>query len=74
MSLETWYQHFPPSSRTDRWLFITTLVLILVGIMMVMSSSTVIGLRVYHDTFYFVKRHIIYVIIGIGPFMAGMAI
>ncbi len=72
MSLETWYQHFPPSSRTDRWLFIMTGVLIIMGVMMVISSSSVIGLRIYHDTFYFVKRHILYMIAGLVPFTFGL--
>jgi len=49
----------------DWWLFITTLVLVCVGIIMVFSSSQYFAqYKPYYDTYYFLKRQIINVCIG----------
>ncbi|MEK6556727.1 MAG: putative lipid II flippase FtsW [Candidatus Margulisiibacteriota bacterium] len=74
MRLETLYQDYPPSSRTDLFLALIAVILLFFGLIMIISSSTVIGFRVYHDTFYFVKRHAIYLIVGLGPLFGGLMI
>lgn len=46
-------------------LFMTTMVLVCVGIVMIYSASCIYAWERYHDGFFFLKRHISFVAIGI---------
>ncbi|MDP4840408.1 MAG: putative lipid II flippase FtsW [Alphaproteobacteria bacterium] len=45
----------------DRWLFLGISILVAVGIMLVMAASPPVAERIGLDSFYFVKRHLVYV-------------
>ncbi|MBL4661920.1 MAG: putative lipid II flippase FtsW [Alcanivoracaceae bacterium] len=50
----------------DFWLMISVICLIAIGITMVASSSFAIAEKYNHDAFYYLKRHIIFISIGIA--------
>jgi cell division protein FtsW len=50
----------------DFWLMISALCLIAIGITMVASSSFAIAEKYNHDAFYYLKRHVLYIGIGVA--------
>src|SRR3989338_5530706 len=48
----------------DIYLFFTTLLLVLIGIMMIFSSSAILAKEKYGDTYYFLKKELVFFIIG----------
>lgn len=46
-------------------LFMVTTILICIGIVMIYSASSVYAYERWHDSFYFLKRHLLYIFIGI---------
>lgn len=74
MILEKLYQRFPPTSKADGLFFVFLLILVLIGIIMVISSSTIIGFKEYADEYFFVKRHLIYLTIASCGFIFGYII
>lgn len=58
-------EHVEVQKPFDIYLFFTTLMLILIGTMMIFSSSAILAKERYGDTYYFLKREIIYLIIGL---------
>lgn len=50
----------------DPWLFGAVLLLLLFGIVMVFSASMTTGLYAYGDPFYFLRKHIVGVVLGLG--------
>lgn len=50
----------------DPWLFWSVVILLLFGVVMVLSSSMTTGLYAYGDVFYFSRKHLQGVILGIG--------
>ncbi len=55
----------------DRLLILSTLFLVVVGIVMVYSTSYIMALTRYGDEYYFIKRHLLYVLIGICGFIVA---
>ncbi|MGQ9746997.1 MAG: putative lipid II flippase FtsW [Candidatus Caldatribacteriaceae bacterium] len=49
----------------DPWLFWSVVILLLFGVVMVLSSSMTTGLYAYGDAFYFFRRHLKGVVLGI---------
>ncbi|MBF0105266.1 MAG: putative lipid II flippase FtsW [Deltaproteobacteria bacterium] len=49
----------------DIYLFFTVLLLVLVGIMMIFSSSAVLAKEMYGDTYYFLKKEIMFFVMGL---------
>lgn len=49
----------------DVYLFFTALILVLIGIIMVFTSSAIMGEEKYHDTYYFLKKELGFFLIGI---------
>lgn len=47
----------------DRWLFVIMMILISIGILLVMAASPPVAERIGLDSFYFVKRHLIYAVV-----------
>jgi cell division protein FtsW len=55
----------------DVYLFFTTLLLVLMGVLMIFSSSAILAQDKYGDTYYFLKKEMIFFTIGlIGLFIA----
>lgn len=52
------FKHF------DVYLFFTTLLLVLVGIMMIFSSSAVLAKENFGDTYFFLKKELVFLVIG----------
>jgi cell division protein FtsW len=55
-------------------LFITTVILICVGIVMIYSASSIYAWERYKDTFFFLKRHVSFLIIGVFLTFLAMSI
>lgn len=53
----------------DRTLFVAVMALVIIGVVMVYSSSSVVALRKYGDPAYFMKRQMMWAVIGLA-FMA----
>jgi cell division protein FtsW len=58
----------PASTLYDRWLILAVVGLIIIGLMMVASSSVMISTRTYHQPFHFLIRQACY--LGAGLFFA----
>src|SRR5271169_941260 len=56
----------PRRLETDRWLFLTTLVLCLVGAIMVFSASAVTAREEYGNGYTFLLRQLLWIVIGMG--------
>ncbi len=52
------------TKRVDLWIPITTISLLVIGIFMVHSASTVLSLQRFHDSFYYVKRQLLWAGLG----------
>ncbi len=52
--------------RPDIALFIVTIILIVVGAVMIYSSSSIIAMEKHGDGYYYIKKHILFVLIGLG--------
>ncbi|SVC97512.1 uncharacterized protein METZ01_LOCUS350366, partial [marine metagenome] len=48
----------------DSILLITTTILVLIGLVMVFSSSGVYAMEKYNDAYYFLKRQLVWVVLG----------
>lgn len=53
----------------DLWLFIAVIMLMAIGVCMVFSSSYVMAYKWYEDSHFFLKRQILYAIIGLVIFL-----
>jgi len=59
-------------SDTDRWLFVVTLALCLVGAVMIFSASAVTAEQQYGHSYYFVARQVVWLAIGLLGMFALM--
>lgn len=59
-------------SDTDRWLFIVTLVLCLLGAVMIFSASAVTAQQQYGQSYYFVARQVVWLAFGLLGMFALM--
>lgn len=50
---------------TDRILIISTLLLVVVGVVMVYSTSYIVALKRFGDEYFFVKKHLTYAVAGV---------
>jgi len=57
----------------DYFLLSTVLLLLAIGILMILSSSASVGLRIFNDSYYFIKKHFIYLVLGLGAFAFGFS-
>ena len=60
--------------NTRIFLVMTTAVLICIGIVMIYSSSSIFSWKNLSESTYFLKRHVIYIIVGLLSSLAVMAI
>ena len=58
----------PRRLQTDRWLFLATLALCLIGAVMVFSASAVIARRQFGSAYTFIIRQLVWLALG----LAGM--
>jgi len=56
----------------DKWMFFTTLVLIVVGLVMVFSASAVVAQERYHSPYTFVGKQTIWAVLGVLMLLALM--
>ncbi|MBC8288096.1 MAG: FtsW/RodA/SpoVE family cell cycle protein, partial [Nitrospinae bacterium] len=57
------------AKHSDSLLGITVAVLVLVGIVMVFSSSAVYAMEKYNDSYYFLKRQAVWCLLGTGALL-----
>lgn len=63
-------KHFKPD-----WIFIVAVFSLLsIGMVMIVSTSSVVGLSTYNDSFFFIKRHFIFLILGLIAALIGFVI
>ena len=55
-------------------LFLITCILIAIGIIMIYTSSAIYAYETYHDSAYFLKRHLIYLAVGFLAMMIALAV
>ncbi len=60
--------------KIDKPLLIITLALLTFGLIMIFSTSSVVGLENYNDSFYFIKKYFIYLFLGAFFFWLGLKI
>lgn len=63
-----------PPKYLDVILFSAAFMLLCMGVLMVFSSSLSIGLSFYGDPFYFVKRQLVWVVLGFFAFLVGLRV
>jgi cell division protein FtsW len=59
-------------SAADSLLFLSTIVLLAIGVVMVYSASAVIAFHDFGDAFYYLKRQLIFAVLGIGAMIITM--
>jgi cell division protein FtsW len=64
----------PRRLETDRWLFLTTLALCLVGAVMVFSASAVTAREQYGNGYYFLLRQVLWLVLGFGGMFVVQAV
>lgn len=58
----------------DFWVLLVTIFLVAIGVTMVYSSSAMLATEKFHNSYYFLKKEIIFVIIGFGLLTATVKI
>ncbi len=58
----------------DRSPLYLMIVLLIIGIIMLLSTSSVVGYANFHDPYYHIKRHIIFLLVGCVAFWIGFKI
>jgi len=52
--------------RPDIALFVVTMILVVIGTVMIYSSSSIIALEKYGDGYHYIKKQIVFVLLGLG--------
>lgn len=60
--------------KFDWILLVPVISLIIIGIVMIFSSSSIVGFSNYNDSFFFIKRHLVFLTMGIGAFFIGVLV
>ena len=55
----------------DITLFTAVLGICVIGLIMIISTSSIIGYQNYNDSYFFIKRHIVFLIIGFAALVGG---
>ena len=58
--------------KSDRWLFLLTLLLVGVSVVMVYSASAATALNKYSNAYYFLVRQAAWAVIGFGAMFVAM--
>ncbi|MFC1617337.1 FtsW/RodA/SpoVE family cell cycle protein [Candidatus Margulisiibacteriota bacterium] len=59
-------------NKIDWTPFLLMLVLIIIGTIMIFSTSSVVGLASYNNGYFFIKRHLVFLFLGFLAFLVGM--
>jgi len=59
-------------TRADWTLLIPVGILLIIGVIMIISTSSAVGLANYHDGFYFIKKHTGFLALGAVAFAVGL--
>jgi len=59
---------------TDRFLILSALALVVMGVVMVYSTSYMVAMNRFGDEFFFMKKHLVYVFAGLVLFLAASRI
>ncbi|MFQ5353497.1 MAG: putative lipid II flippase FtsW [Thermodesulfobacteriota bacterium] len=59
---------------TDRFLVLSALALLVMGVVMVYSTSYIVAMNRFGDEFFFMKKHLAYALIGLVMFLAASRI
>jgi cell division protein FtsW len=62
------------SHKTDYWILISVLLLIFIGVMMVYSASAILANEKFHDSYYYLKKEIVFALVAIGLMFTMMKI
>ncbi len=62
------------SIEADRFLIISTFFLVAAGVVMVYSTSFIVAMQRFGDEYFFVKKHLLFAIVGLGVFVAATRI
>jgi len=65
---------YKQDAQTAWILLIPVIILLVIGAIMILSTSSVVGLSSFNNSFYFIKRHTLYLAIGIVAFIFGLKI
>ncbi len=60
--------------RFDWIYFLAVVMLTIIGIVMIFSTSGIVGFSYFQDSYYFVKRHLVYVLVGVLAMGMGLAL
>jgi cell division protein FtsW len=60
--------------KTDWVIIVPILALLSIGLVMIFSTSPVVGLANYSDPFYFIKRLFAFLLVGVGSFFIGLIV
>lgn len=63
-----------PKNRSfpDPWILLSTLCILSIGVVMVYSASAVLAFREYGDYFFYLKRQLVFALLGIGAMYVTM--
>ena len=64
MYSENMSANYQPNTKADKTILFLALGLLIFGLIMIMSTSNIIGFKVYNDSYYFVKRHLFFMFVG----------
>ena len=60
--------------RVD-WTYLSVMLsLIAIGLVMMFSTSSMVGLSSYGDPYFFIKRHVFFLLVGSGSFFVGLLV
>ncbi len=64
----------PRKLRADLWLFGAVVILVSVGVVMVYSASAIVAAERFHDPYFFLKKQLVWTVLGFGCLWAAMAL
>jgi cell division protein FtsW len=59
-------------SNPDLWILITTLLILTIGVIMVYSASAVMAFREHGDSYYYLKRQLLFALLGVAAMFVTM--
>jgi cell division protein FtsW len=60
--------------KVDWGLLIPVVCLIIIGVVMIFSTSSIVGFSNFNDSFFFIKRHFVFLFIGVCAFFVGLLV
>ncbi|MGE4170494.1 MAG: putative lipid II flippase FtsW [Candidatus Margulisiibacteriota bacterium] len=62
------------ASKIDWFFLLAMAALVLIGAIMMLSSSAVVGFTSFNDSYYYVKKHLLYLAMGSVAFLVGIRV